>query len=124
MSIKITRHEIVKDRTGKIVRLIVGFTFTDINGNAEYRDRIFTIGSPESDFQALPTKIEFRAKVEEWIMNVPITQKVQPDGSVIAVQGKSLLQTMKESVQNRETVVSLKAGQAGSLVGETIQEVI
>lgn len=104
--LNITRHEVVKDGTGKPTKLIIGVVYTDVNGKSAYRDREFSV----RDFSASPTKQEIRDKVKQWLTDIPET-------------GTSLLQMMKAETQDKETTTILKQGNPASLIGDVISEI-
>lgn len=114
--IEIVRHEISKDKDGKLKKGIIGVNYTDpVTGRVSYRERVFTVGVG-GDFPAIPTKVEFRSKIKEWLTTIP---PVNADGK----QDKSVLQSMKdETAAFVESFSALKESDAGSLLKTTIQE--
>lgn len=108
--IKIVRHEISKDALGKLQKAIIGIEYTNpITKKTFYVDRVFTIGV-NGDFQTIPTKLEFRAKIKEWITAVP-------------EKGLSVLQNAKNQTDViPESFIELKEGDAQGFIGETINE--
>ncbi len=60
--LNITRHEVVRDDTNKIAKLIIGVTYTDpTTGRHVYRDIAFSV----SDFSPTPTKAEVTARIKD-----------------------------------------------------------
>lgn len=111
MGIEIVRHEISKDATGKIVKGIIGVNYTNpTTGRTSYRDRVFTIGAG-GDFQTVPSKVEFAAKIKEWL-------------TTTLVQGKTILQGMKDQTNVQyEAFTALKETDTGSLLKTAIPEI-
>ncbi|MFQ5834306.1 MAG: hypothetical protein ACE5HR_00070 [bacterium] len=110
--IKVTRHEITKDKNNNIIRGVIGITYIDtVTGKSAYRDRVWTVGSPDSDFPTVPTKAEFRAAVKSWLTAIP-------------KDGQSILQSIKASIRKEveESITVFKPGDPGSMVNEEIQE--
>lgn len=119
MALTVSRHEIVKDGTGKPIRYIIGVTYTDdITGRQVYRDTVFSA----NEFTPTPTKAEIVAKVNEWLNKVPEFTYQRPGEPVQVTKGKSILQITKEEAQKIETMVSMKKGEPGSLIDEIIPE--
>lgn len=119
MALTVTRHEIIKDGTGKPISIVVGVTYVDdITGRQVYRDTVFSA----NEFTPTPTRSEILAKVNEWLNRVPEFTYQRPGEPVQVTKGKSILQIMKEEAQKIETTIGMKKGESGSLIDEIIPE--
>lgn len=119
--LKVTRHEVVKNDVGKLIRLIIGVNYIDaITNKTAYREVILT----PKDFTGTPANLDILAKAKERLKEIPTFESMLPDGTTVITQGKSILQIMKdEAGGDKETSVSLKKGEAGSLIDEALKEV-
>lgn len=85
----------------------MGLTYTNASTQKQaYIETVFT----EKDFTGTPTRLEIKAKIDEWLNRK-------------SWESQSILDTLKaESGGQTNTVISLKEGQPASLMGEVINE--